>query len=188
MMLMKSRSGGSRSGGKAHETVWLWLTAPIAALLAVAAVSELLVEGLLRGTPYFLAQAVGQDVVTLAVALPALVAGAVLARLGSERGRLVWLGVLVYLVYTYAIYAFQVRFNALFLVYVALLGCSLYALIGGLATTDFGGDQGSSGGEDAGGEGRERLPGGHGRVVLPGLVGRGRSGPNLGHRSTERGG
>ena len=38
---------------------------------------------------------------------------------------------------TYAIYAFHVRFNPLFLVYVALLGLSLYALIGGLATTDF---------------------------------------------------
>ena len=137
MTPMKSSPGSSESGAKTHETVWLWLTAPIAVLLAVAAVSELLIEGLLRGTPYFVSQAVGQDVVTLAVALPTLVASAVLAGLGSERGWLVWLGVLVYLVYTYAIYGFQVRFNALFLVYAALLGLSLYALIGGLATTDF---------------------------------------------------
>jgi hypothetical protein len=34
-------------------------------------------------------------------------------------------------------YAFGVRFNPLFLAYVALLACSLYALIGGLASTDF---------------------------------------------------
>ncbi len=34
----------------------------------------------------------------------------------------------------YVIDAFVVRFNPMFLVYVALLGCSLYALIGGLAT------------------------------------------------------
>jgi hypothetical protein len=39
-------------------------------------------------------------------------------------------------VYTYVGYAFSVRFNPLFLVYVALLGCTTYALIGGLATTD----------------------------------------------------
>lgn len=32
---------------------------------------------------------------------------------------------------------FDVRFNPLFLVYVALLGCSTYALIGGLITTDW---------------------------------------------------
>jgi hypothetical protein len=46
---------------------------------------------------------------------------------------------LVYLVYTYVIAAFDVRINSLFLVYVALLGCSLYALIGGLVTTDMAG-------------------------------------------------
>jgi hypothetical protein len=121
-----------------RTTVWLWLTVPISLLLAIATVSELCFEGLLRDRPYFVAQAIGQDIVTLGVALPALVVGAVLAGRGSGRARLVWLGVLIYLVYTYVIYAFQVRFNPLFLVYVALLGCSLYALIGGLATTDFG--------------------------------------------------
>lgn len=120
-----------------RTTIWLWLTIPISILLAVATVSELFVEGLLNGTPYFVAQAIGQDVVTLSVALPALVIGAIFVARGSERARLVWLGALTYLVYTYVIYAFQVQFNPLFLAYVALLGCSLYALIGGLATTDF---------------------------------------------------
>lgn len=126
-------------GNATSATVWLWLTAPIAVLVTIAAGSELLVDGLFRGdeTNYFVAQAIGQDYVTLAVALPILVVSAVLANRGSERARLIWLGVLTYLVYTYAIYAFEVQFNSLFLVYVALLGCSLYALIGGLATTDF---------------------------------------------------
>ena len=139
MMLMKSRSGKNTANtNAAHATVWLWLTAPIAILLTIATLSELLVDGLFRGdAPFLVAQAVGQDFVTLLVALPALVIGAIFAARGSGRGRLVWLGVLVYLVYTYLIYAFHVQFNALFLVYVALLGCSLYALIGGLATTDF---------------------------------------------------
>jgi hypothetical protein len=78
----------------------------------------------------------GQDAITLAVALPALVIAAFLAARGSQRARLVWLGGLIYTVYTYVGYAFAVRFNPLFLVYVALLGCSTYALIGGLLTTD----------------------------------------------------
>lgn len=60
-----------------------------------------------------------------------LVASAILAGRGSGRAHLVWLGVLVYLIYSYIIYALSVQFNPLFLVYVALLGCSLYALIGG---------------------------------------------------------
>jgi hypothetical protein len=44
---------------------------------------------------------------------------------------------LLYAAYTYASYAFGIRFNPLFMVYVALLGCSTYALIGGLTTTDW---------------------------------------------------
>jgi|SRR5215212_2381996 len=116
--------------------IWLWLTAPIAVLLAIAAGSGLFVEGLYRDPPSLVAQATGQDVVTLMVALPALVIGAILASRGSEGGRLLWLGALGYAVYTYLTYAFGIRFNPMFLVYVALLGCSLYALFGGLATTN----------------------------------------------------
>jgi hypothetical protein len=122
-----------------HTEVWLWLTAPIAVLLAIAAGGGVFVNGLYRDNPYFAAQAVGQDHVSFAVALPALIISAILARRGSPRGRMVWLGVLVYLVYSYVIAAFIVRFNPLFPVYVALLGCSLYALIGGLVTTDMAG-------------------------------------------------
>jgi hypothetical protein len=120
-----------------RTTVWLWLTVPIAVLVAIAAGVGFFIEDLYRDTPLNVAQAVGQDLVTLVVGLPVLVVSAILAVRGSSRAHLVWLGVLVYLVYTYAMYALAIQFNPLFLVYVALLGCSLYALIGGLATTDF---------------------------------------------------
>jgi hypothetical protein len=119
---------------------WLWLTIPIAILAAIAAGSGLLVAGLYRASPSFVVgQAVGQDLVTLAVALPTLIISAVLAGRGSQRARLIWLGVLIYFACNYAFTSFTVRFNALFLVYVALLGCSTYALIGGLATTNLAG-------------------------------------------------
>jgi hypothetical protein len=118
-------------------TIWLWLTGPIAVLAAIAAGVGFFVEDLYRDASLNAAQAVGQDLVTLAVALPVLVISAILALRSSMRARLVWLGAIGYLVYTYASYALAIKFNALFLVYVALLGCSLYALIGGLATTDF---------------------------------------------------
>ncbi len=119
-----------------RTNVWLWLTFPIAILLTVAAGGGVFISGIYRDTPYFVAQAVGQDLISLAIVLPTLVVTAILASRGSPRARLVWLGGLVYLVYTYVIAAFDVSFNSLFLVYVALLGCSLYALIGGLVTTD----------------------------------------------------
>ncbi|MGF1470399.1 MAG: hypothetical protein ACFB50_01500 [Rubrobacteraceae bacterium] len=125
-------------GGPKHAQTWLWLTAPIAILVATAALVELFVEGIFRGDELnFVAQAIGQDYVTLVVALPVLVVSAILAGRGSGRARIVWLGSLAYVLYTYVIYAFHVRFNPLFLVYVAVLGLSLYALIGGLATTNF---------------------------------------------------
>lgn len=120
-----------------NADVWLWLTVPIAVLLAIATMSGVFISGLYRDTPNLVAQAIGQDVITLVVALPTLVIGAFLTSRGSQRARLVWLGGLIYTVYTYVGYAFDVRFNPLFLVYVALLGCSTYALIGGLITTDW---------------------------------------------------
>ena len=121
----------------------LRLTIPIALLMAIAAGSGLLIAGLYRDDPGLVAQAIGQDAVTIIVALPALIICAFLAGRGSQRARLIWLGVLVYVVYTYASYAFGIRFHPLFLIYVALLGCSTYALIGGLVTTDWAGIQAS---------------------------------------------
>jgi len=44
-----------------RTTTWLWLTAPIVVLLAIAAGSSLFIEGLFyRDTPYLAAQAVGR--------------------------------------------------------------------------------------------------------------------------------
>ena len=128
-----------------HAYGWLWLTVPIALLLALSAGGGVFASGLYRDNAYWVAQAVAQDFVSLFVVLPTLVIAAFAAGRGSRRGWLVWLGVLVYLVYTYAMGAFDTHFNALFLAYVALLGCALYALIGGLATANAAGVKASFG-------------------------------------------
>jgi hypothetical protein len=127
------------NNGIRRINVWLWLTLPIAILLMIAAGGGVFISRLYRDTPYFVAQAIGQDFVNLTIVLPTLIVSAILANRGSPHARLVWLGGLVYLVYSYVIAAFDVKFNPLFLVYVALLGCSLYALIGDLATIDMAG-------------------------------------------------
>jgi hypothetical protein len=116
--------------------IWLWFTAPITLLLAIAAGGGIFIPGLYSDSPYFAAQARGQDLVSLAVVVPTLIVSALYAYRGSPRARLIWLGAMVYLVYSYVISAFVVRFNPLFLIYVALLGCSLYAMITGFATLD----------------------------------------------------
>jgi hypothetical protein len=135
---IQSTDRASQLKGSAID-VWPFLSIPIAVLVTVAAGSGVFVPGLYRDAPFFAIQAVAQDFVTLFVVLPTLVVSAWLAARRSDRGRLVWLGVLVYLVYSYVIDAFVVHFNPLFLVYVPLLGCALYALIGGLLTTDMDG-------------------------------------------------
>jgi hypothetical protein len=73
--------------------------------------------------------------VSLVLALPALAVSALLARRGSDRALLVWLGVLAYVGYTY-LYTFAIAWNRLFLVYVALLSLTVYTIIRALITLD----------------------------------------------------
>ncbi|HJU73421.1 MAG TPA: hypothetical protein VJ717_06730 [Gemmatimonadaceae bacterium] len=69
----------------------------------------------------------GQDLVTF-VASFVLVAMLPHLRRPSTRARIVWIGLLGYLLYTYVGAAFAYRFNALFLVYVALFALAVFAL------------------------------------------------------------
>ena len=62
--------------------------------------------------------------------MPSLLAAAWFASQGSARAALIWFGLLLYLAYSYVLYAFFVHFNFLFLVYVATLGFSSFALAG----------------------------------------------------------
>ncbi len=82
------------------------------------------------------AQAIAQDVVTLAVGIPLLIVALVIFRRGTLRGKLLLSGTLAYFLYTYASYAFGASYNTLFLVYVALFTFSLCAFILTLMTID----------------------------------------------------
>jgi hypothetical protein len=74
-------------------------------------------------------QEIGQDVVTLALGIPLLIAGIVLTRRGSLRGRLLLTGGLGYLLYTYGAMSFLTAFNPFYLIYVALFSLSLFGFI-----------------------------------------------------------
>lgn len=112
------------------------LSAALVPLILIASVAGVFVPGLYRDAPNWTAQTRGTDLVTLAVAVPALAVSLVLARRGSLRATIVWLGVLGYALYMYVIYAFDVAFNPLFLVYVASLALSLWSLVALLVQTD----------------------------------------------------
>jgi len=81
------------------------------------------------------AQQQGNDVVTLFAGLPLLVISTWLTLRGSLRGRLLLTGTLGFFLYTYLSMSMLTAFNALFLVYVAIFGLSLYAFI--LCTMSF---------------------------------------------------
>lgn len=105
-------------------------------LTVVATVVGLFVPGFYRDAPVLLPQVYGQDLLTLAVAVPALAASLYFATRGSLRGYVVWLGVTGYLLYTYASYAFMTAFNELYLVYTTLLWLTLFTFVGGMVRLD----------------------------------------------------
>jgi hypothetical protein len=114
---------------------WWWLTLSVALLAAAA--------GLLAAdriynqeTSVLFDQATAQDVVTLLPVAPLLAFLAVSARRGSLSAFLCLPGLLAFTVYNYAIYAFSIHFGPLLLVWVAILGLSIFALVGALATAD----------------------------------------------------
>jgi hypothetical protein len=106
------------------------LSVVIAALMTFASLGGLFIDGLYRDNTWSTAAYRGTDLATLVIAVPVLVAAVLLARRGSDRARLVWLGVLAYNVYNYAFYLFGTAFNDFFLLYAALESLSLLALIG----------------------------------------------------------
>ncbi len=82
------------------------------------------------------AQAVAQDLVTLAFGVPLLLLALFFARRGSLRAGLLLSGTFAYFAYTYATYAFGVVYNELFLAYVALLSLAVAGLILSLGRLD----------------------------------------------------
>lgn len=107
----------------------LFWTALICVLVTVASTL-----GLLWSAPYeqetknWATQAKGQDVGNL-LAVAALATSGYYYSKGSFRASLVWVGALLYFLYAYIVYSLAVHLNDLFLVYVAVLGLTSYALV-----------------------------------------------------------
>jgi peptidoglycan/LPS O-acetylase OafA/YrhL len=77
------------------------LTALIIVLAAVASAGGLFIHGLYRDPADFVPVLQGQDLVTL-LAMPILAGALLMAKRGSERATMVWIGLLAYVLYTYA--------------------------------------------------------------------------------------
>lgn len=80
-------------------------------------------------SPDWQAQCYGQDLIDLVLIVPLLMISALLMLNGYKMGQLSWPGIMIYLVYTFLIYCFDVRFNGLFVEYCLILGLSVYGLL-----------------------------------------------------------
>ena len=106
----------------------------VVVLLITAAGAGLLTD-VYRDNEWVSSQVRGQDFVSLVFGVPLLLVAAHLARRGSVRALLAWLGGLGYVAYSY-LYIFGIAYNELFLVYLALLFTSVYTLIRALIALD----------------------------------------------------
>ena len=107
----------------------------IALLAAIANISGLFWKNLYQNdTISITAQMMGQDLITLVIVLPLLVLSIYLIARKSLKGKLMWMGIMFYFIYTYASMSFLASYNQLFLVYVAIFALSLYTFMGELLT------------------------------------------------------
>jgi hypothetical protein len=126
--LAPDRDGWSTMPTQASMSVLVWSLA-ISALVTATSVLGLMDQSIYgEETKNWATQARGQDIGNLLAVVVLLPSGYGYYR-GSHRAALVWLGTLLYLVYAFIVYSMAVHFNALFLVYVATLGLSSYAVM-----------------------------------------------------------
>jgi hypothetical protein len=100
----------------------------LAGLVAAASLGGILLPSVYaRETAVWTGQAVGQDWVDLLLTVPWLVLTSIGMSRGSRRSALLLAGGVFYTLYEFLIYAFSIHFNALFLIYCATLGLSLFS-------------------------------------------------------------
>lgn len=113
------------------------LSAIIALLMAVVSLGGLFINNLYRdGSKFILTAWYGNDLVTLIIALPVFIGALFLNMKGSQRGLLIWLGMLDFIVYNFAFYLFGAAFNWFFPAYVALFTLGIFTFIFGMIEID----------------------------------------------------
>jgi hypothetical protein len=93
------------------------------------------IPGVYRDPQVVIAQSHGFDIGNL-IGVVILALGLAWSARGSVRGRLVAIGALGYLIYSFVTYAFLIVLNAATVLYIAVLGFGVWSFITGFATVD----------------------------------------------------
>ena len=104
------------------------LSVLIVGLMAAASAAGLLVGGLYPDGAWAREALRGGDLATLVLAVPLLLGALILSARGSRRAQVVWVAMLGYAIYNYAYYVFGAEFNDVFLLHIAILSMSIFAL------------------------------------------------------------
>ena len=131
-----SRAGRAPSGRDVRVRAAMILSAAAGVLMGAASLLGLLAADLYRDPPSTASMFQAYDLVTLLVAVPLLAWALWAARRGSIRAQLVWVAMLAYTVYDYALYVFGSEFNAAFLLHVAVFAAAVAGLALALSTLD----------------------------------------------------
>jgi hypothetical protein len=109
--------------------------AVLAGIAAAVASLAGFIPGVYRDPQVVIAQSHGFDIGNL-IAVLILGLGLTWSARGSVRGRLVAIGALAYLFYSFVTYAFLIVLNAATVLYIAVLGFGFWSFITGFATVD----------------------------------------------------
>lgn len=112
-----------RRGGAAY-----WLSGLLAVTTAVACLLTFLVPGVLQGAAVMNGSARGTALAVLLLGVPVLAVSMALARAGSARAVLCWLGVAGFVLYNSVMFLFATPFNRLFLLYVVMLALGAWSV------------------------------------------------------------
>lgn len=80
-------------------------------------------------TPNWKIQAIGQDAINLFVGIPFLLVSAFYIFIKKLKALSIWGGTMIYFLYTFSIYCFNIHFNTLFLVYCFALSVAFYSVL-----------------------------------------------------------
>src|SRR6266508_6428814 len=107
----------------------LVLSVPLALLItAVSCIGIFTKDFYIKETFNWQAQCIGQYMVDIFVIAPALLLTAILAYKENRIAAFLWAGTILYILYTFIIYCFDIHFNQLFIIYCFILGLSFYSI------------------------------------------------------------
>ncbi len=112
-----------RPGGAAY-----WLSGLLAVVAAANCLLTFLVPGVLRGSAVMNGSARGTALAVPLLGVPALAVSMALARAGSARALLSWLGAAAFVLYNSVMFLFATPFNRLFLLDVAMLALAAWSV------------------------------------------------------------